>query len=44
VVRDTSLMIRPGMAREQLAERLNAAYGAGLLSENTLVARLDVLL
>lgn len=43
-VRDTEGVARPGAAREQLAEALNAAYGAGLLSENTLFYRLDVLL
>jgi FHA domain len=43
-VRDTDLMVRPGAARAQIAETLNAAYGAGLLSESTLVTRLDLLL
>ena len=36
--------MQPGTARDQLAQKLNAAYGAGLLSENTLVFRLDELL
>jgi hypothetical protein len=36
-------MLRPGASRQQLARTLNAAYGDGLLSENTLAHRLDVL-
>jgi hypothetical protein len=43
-VHDTTYVVRPGAARQELAETLNAAYGAGLLSENTLAHRLDVLL
>ena len=43
-VRDTTNVVRPGVARQELAEALNAAYGAGLLSEKTLSHRLDVLL
>ena len=37
-------MVRPGAERHRLAETLSTAYGAGLLSENTLVYRLNVLL
>jgi hypothetical protein len=36
--------MQPGAARERLAHTLNSAYGAGLLSEHTLVLRLDALL
>jgi len=36
--------MQPGVARERLAHTLNSAYGAGLLSEQTLVLRLDALL
>ncbi len=42
-MRDTQQM-QPGAARERLAHTLNSAYGAGLLSERTLVLRLDALL
>jgi len=42
-VRDTTAVVRSGAAREELAKTLNAAYGAGLLSEQTLSYRLDVL-
>ncbi len=37
-------MIRPGASRRQIARTLNAAYGDGLLSEETLHHRLDQLL
>jgi hypothetical protein len=37
-------MTRPGAARDQLAQTLNSAYGDGLLSETTLVYRLETLL
>jgi FHA domain len=37
-------VIRPGASRRQIAHTLNAAYGAGLLSEETLCHRLDQLL
>jgi hypothetical protein len=37
-------VVRPGAARQELAETLNAAYGAGLLSEATLSHRLDLIL
>jgi hypothetical protein len=43
-VRDTTNVVRPGAARQELAETLNAAYGAGLLSEATLSHRLDLIL
>lgn len=36
-------MLRPGTSRQQLARALNTAYADGLLSESTLVHRLDVL-
>jgi hypothetical protein len=42
-MRETRQM-QPGAARERLAHTLNSAYGAGLLSEHTLVLRLDALL
>ena len=34
-------MLRPGDARRQLERTLNAAYGEGLLSQRTLIQRLD---
>jgi hypothetical protein len=37
-------MLRSGNARRQMERTLNAAYGDGLLSQQTLVQRLDVLL
>jgi hypothetical protein len=37
-------VIGPGASRRQIARTLNAAYGAGLLSEETLGYRLDQLL
>jgi hypothetical protein len=37
-------VIRPGASRRQIARTLNAAYGDGLLSEETLHHRLDQLL
>jgi hypothetical protein len=43
-VRDTTAVVRPGAARQELVKALNAAYGAGLLSEQTLSHRLDVVL
>ncbi len=36
-------MLQPGTLRQQLARALNTAYADGLLSESTLVHRLDVL-
>ncbi len=36
-------MLQPGTLRQQLARALNTAYADGLLSERTLVHRLDVL-
>jgi FHA domain len=36
-------MLRPGDARRQMERTLNAAYGDGLLSQQTLAHRLDVL-
>jgi hypothetical protein len=36
-------MLRPGDARRRMERTLNAAYGDGLLSQQTLVQRLDVL-
>jgi hypothetical protein len=43
VVRETRSMVRPGAAQQNLARTLNAAYARGLLSENTLSHRLDLL-
>ena len=42
-LRDTHRVLQPGTLRQQLARALNTAYADGLLSENTLVHRLDVL-
>jgi hypothetical protein len=36
-------VVAPGQSRQQLARTLNAAYADGLLSEHTLVRRLDLL-
>jgi len=36
-------VVRPGASRKDLASTLNAAYARGLLSENTLSHRLDLL-
>jgi hypothetical protein len=36
-------MLRPGNARRRMEQTLNAAYGDGLLSQQTLTHRLDVL-
>jgi hypothetical protein len=36
-------MLRPAASRQRIARALNAAYGEGLLSHDTLVGRLDVL-
>ena len=36
-------MLRPGDARRRMERTLNAAYGDGLLSHQTLVQRLDLL-
>ena len=36
-------MLRPGEARRRMERTLNAAYGDGLLSQRTLVQRLDLL-
>jgi hypothetical protein len=41
--RETLSMLRPGDARRRLERILNAAYGDGLLSQRTLIQRLDVL-
>lgn len=37
-------MLRPGEARRRMERTLNAAYGDGLLSERTLLRRLDLLM
>ncbi len=37
-------MVRPGTSRRQIARTLNAAYGGGLLSEDTFCHRIDQLL
>ena len=42
--RHTVSVARPGAARGELSEALNAAYGAGLMSQHTLAHRLDLLL
>jgi hypothetical protein len=42
-VRETRSVVRPGAAQQNLARTLNAAYARGLLSENTLSHRLDLL-
>jgi hypothetical protein len=42
--RETERMLRPGNARHRMERILNAAYGDGLLSQQTLVQRLDRLL
>ncbi len=42
--RETPRMLAAGSLRQRLARTLNAAYGDGLLSEATLVHRLDLLL
>lgn len=42
-VRDNREMARPGSSRARLAQTLNAAYGSGLISDNTLSHRLDLL-
>src|ERR1700761_830916 len=36
-------MLRPGDARRRMERTLNAAYGDGLLSQQTLLQRLDLL-
>jgi FHA domain len=36
-------VVTPGQSRQQLARALNAAYADGLLSEHTLLRRLDLL-
>jgi hypothetical protein len=36
-------MLRPAASRQRMARTLNAAYGDGLLSHDTLVRRLDLL-
>ena len=41
--RDTERMLRSGDARRRMEQTLNAAYGDGLLSQQTLVQRLDML-
>jgi hypothetical protein len=41
--RDTERMLRPSDARRRMEQTLNAAYGDGLLSHQTLVQRLDLL-
>jgi len=43
VVRDTLGVLGAGASRQHLARELNAAYAQGLLSENTLSHRLDLL-
>jgi hypothetical protein len=42
--RENRLVLQPGLARQQIAHTLNAAYADGLLSEDTFVWRLDQLL
>jgi FHA domain len=42
-LRDTPMVLAPGMRRQRLARTLNAAYAEGLLSEQTLMHRLHVL-
>jgi FHA domain len=42
-VRETWPMLPPGSHRQRLASTLNAAYAEGVLSENTLVHRLELL-
>src|SRR6201996_9367604 len=41
--RETERMLRPGDARRRMERTLNAAYGDGLLSQQTLMQRLDLL-
>src|SRR6202012_625106 len=41
--RETAQMLRPGDARRRMERTLNAAYGDGLLSQQTLLQRLDLL-
>ena len=41
--RETQRMLRAGDARRRMEQTLNAAYGDGLLSQQTLLQRLDVL-
>jgi hypothetical protein len=41
--RETQHMLRAGDARRRMERTLNAAYGDGLLSQQTLVQRLDLL-
>jgi hypothetical protein len=41
--RETWRMLRPGDARRRMERTLNAAYGEGLLSQHTLMHRLNVL-
>lgn len=41
--RETERMLRPGEMRRRMERTLNAAYGDGLLSQQTLVQRLDLL-
>jgi hypothetical protein len=43
VARETQPMLRAGDARRGIERTLNAAYGDGLLSQQTLVQRLDLL-
>lgn len=42
-LRDTRKVLEPGTSRQQLARALNTAYADGLLSQTTLVHRLDLL-
>jgi hypothetical protein len=42
-LRETDRVIRPGASRQRLACTLNTAYAHGLLSQKTLVHRLDLL-
>ncbi len=42
-LRETRWVLEPGTSRQQLARALNTAYADGLLSQNTLVHRLDLL-
>jgi len=42
-LRETRDVLTPGTSRQQLARTLNTAYAEGLLSQHTLVHRLDLL-
>jgi hypothetical protein len=42
-LRETDWVLRPGASRQRLARTLNTAYAHGLLSQKTLIHRLDLL-